>query len=140
MPVNLQVAETVSDCDGTQAEKGCTEASPRYHTEGERDHGMCYFPLRSRRLDKACVASPRKQDTGKPAWDRIAAPCVDPFNNDRRGTGSVFLLWRTMTICGPTLRAAEREYLWVNLFNGRDALLVAREIQSGPDTFGRYDA
>ncbi len=39
---------------------------PRYQYRGEGDHGMCYFSLRSRRLDKACpVASPRKQDTGE---------------------------------------------------------------------------
>ena len=87
------------------------------------------FPLRSRRLDKACpVASPRKQDTGETRMGPDCGPMREILPTMTGGDRQRILIVEDNDDLRTYLEGLlKEEYLVQTCSNGRDALLVARE-------------
>lgn len=98
-------------------------------TEGKGTMVCVIFPLRSRRLDKACpVASPRKQDTGKTRMGPDCGPMREILPTMTGGDRQRILIVEDNDDLRTYLEGLlKEEYLVQTCSNGRDALLVARE-------------
>lgn len=103
---------------------------------------MCYFPLRSRRLDKACpVASPRKQDTGETRMGPDCGPMREILPTMTGGDRQRILIVEDNDDLRTYLEGLlKEEYLVQTCFQRTGRAACGERIQSGPDTFGRYDA
>lgn len=98
-------------------------------TEGKGTMVCVIFPLRSRRLDKACpVASPRKQDTGETRMGPDCGPMREILPTMTGGDRQRILIVEDNDDLRTYLEGLlKEEYLVQTCSNGRDALLVARE-------------
>lgn len=98
-------------------------------TEGKGTMVCVIFPLRSRRLDKACpVASPRKQDTGKTRMGPDCGPMREILPTMTGGDRQRILIVEDNDDLRTYLEGLlKEEYLVQTCSNGRDALLVTRE-------------
>ena len=97
--------------------------------EGKGTMVCVIFPLRSRRLDKACpVASPRKQDTGETRMGPDCGPMREILPTMTGGDRQRILIVEDNDDLRTYLEGLlKEEYLVQTCSNGRDALLVARE-------------
>lgn len=98
-------------------------------TEGKGTMVCVIFPMRSRRLDKACpVASPRKQDTGETRMGPDCGPMREILPTMTGGDRQRILIVEDNDDLRTYLEGLlKEEYLVQTCSNGRDALLVARE-------------